>query len=332
MSNPSPLLTIAIPTYNRAADLTTALAHIAGQLGPVADAVEVLVSDNCSTDGTEGVVRKYIEQGFRINYYKNRENIGPDNNFLQCFNAASGKYVWILGDDDIVLDGALARILPVLASGEYGLLYLNSYGFAADPAAERPGPGPEGYEVYDTPPPFLARAGYFLTFISTSVVNKELAARNMDVESFRSTNLIQLAWTFNAVFNARSNAFLKSYAVAAKTGASGGYKLCQVFGRNFQRAFDIYIAKGVPVEYFEIIKKKMLANFFPANIIRARRNMFKGRSEDYFGTLYPLFRRYPSFWIFTVPAIFLPSGLAFMLYSAALKLRRLKAARGGRAA
>ena len=63
MSNNTPLLTIAIPTYNRAGDLGTALGHIAGQLGPLADRVEVLVSDNCSTDATAEVVAARVAGG-----------------------------------------------------------------------------------------------------------------------------------------------------------------------------------------------------------------------------------------------------------------------------
>ena len=68
MSARTPLLTIAIPTYNRAADLAAALEHLAGQPGISGGEVELLVSDNCSTDATGEVVKKFIERGLRIGY------------------------------------------------------------------------------------------------------------------------------------------------------------------------------------------------------------------------------------------------------------------------
>lgn len=322
MSDHSPLLTIAIPTYNRASDLDTALAHIAGQIGPVADQVEVLVSDNCSTDATAKVVEARIAGGMRITYLRNQVNIGPDNNFVQCYTEAKGKYVWLLGDDDIILDGAIARILYILKSGEYGALNLNSYGFRKSLEAERPNASAGGYEVFSDTVAFMARANYFLTFISGNIVNKRLIGADLDVEAMRSTNLIQLAWTFEAIFKGKPNVYVKDYCVAAKADASGGYQLCRVFGKNFSDACAIYVRKGVPPENFEVVKKKLLLKFFPANIIRARKNILATKPENYFEALYPLYKGYLYFWLFTVPAILLPLGPAFAVFKAADWLRR----------
>jgi len=322
VNNHSTLLTIAVPTYNRADCLDDCLAHIVEQTETHTGLVELLISDNCSTDSTEAIVKNWVSRGLKINYIRNRENIGPDDNFLQCFNKASGKYVWILGDDDLVLDDALDAILKILKEDDYGLLFLNSYGFIEDHNAEKPAGSASGHEVYDELSGFLGRVGYSLTFISSSIVNRELGAREMCLDGFRSTNLIQLAWVFSALFNSRRNAFLKSYAVAARACASGGYKLCEVFGQNFQRVFDIYIRRGVPAEYFEIIKRKMLMKFFPANIIRARNNILATKQEDYFKALYPIYGGYICFWLFTVPAIILPARLALLVLKAAEAVRK----------
>ena len=322
MNSHSHLLTIAIPTYNRAAYLDVCLAHIAAQPEINGGLVELLVSDNCSTDSTESIVEKWISNGLKINYIRNIENIGPDDNFLQCFNRASGKYVWILGDDDLVLDGTLGPILEILKEDDYGLLSLNSYGFIDDYATEKPAGAASGWKSYDELSMFISRVGYSLTFISSNIVNRALAAKNMHVEEFRNTNLVQLAWIFNALFNSSRNAYLKSYAVAARACASGGYRLCEVFGSNFQKVFDIYIHQGVPAEYFEIIKRRLLMKFFPANIVRARNNILATKEEDYFKALYLIYGGYINFWLFTVPAIILPPRLALMILKAAEALRK----------
>lgn len=322
MSNNTPLLTIAIPTYNRAGDLDTALGHIAGQLGPLADRVEVLVSDNCSTDATAEVVAARVAGGLRVTYLRNQVNIGPDNNFLQCYKEAKGDYFWLLGDDDIILDGAVARILDILKGGEYGALYVNSYGFRRSMADERPAAGAGGHEVYADTVAFMSRAGYFLTFISGNIVNKRLIGTELAFEAMRSTNLIQLAWTFEAIFKGKPNVYVKDYCVAAKADSSGGYQLCRVFGKNFSDACEIYVRRGVPPANFEVVKKKLLLKFFPANIIRARKNILATKPENYFAALYPLYKGYLYFWLFTVPAIIMPLAPAFAVFRAADWLRK----------
>jgi glycosyltransferase involved in cell wall biosynthesis len=315
-----PLLTIAIPTYNRAADLQACLARLAGQPGVGSD-VELLVSDNCSTDNTPAVVKAWQNKGVSITYLRNVQNIGPDNNFVQCYAAAKGKYFWLLGDDDMVLDGAVERVTSLLRSGEFGAVYLNSYGFRKDLEGERPAGGAGGSTVYAEPAGFLRRAGYYLTFISGNVVNKSLLGQNLDFEPFRSTNLIQLCWTFGGVFAGKPNAVVEDFCLAAKADASGGYQLCKVFGKNFLDACDIFIRRGVNPANFEIIKRQLLLRFFPANIVRARKNILATKPEDYFGALYPLYRGYPYFWLFTVPAIVMPLAPAFALFRAATWLR-----------
>jgi glycosyltransferase involved in cell wall biosynthesis len=93
-----PLVTIAISTYNRANGyLKDALQSAVGQT--YAD-LEILVSDNCSTDDTEAVVRAVGDP--RIRYIKQAVNIGANNNFNFCVHQARGAYFLLLHDDDLI--------------------------------------------------------------------------------------------------------------------------------------------------------------------------------------------------------------------------------------
>lgn len=93
-----PLVTIAIPTYNRADSyLKQALESAVQQKYPN---IEIIVSDNCSTDGTEAVVRSFNDS--RIRYCKQKENIGAYKNFNFCVKESKGDYFVILGDDDLI--------------------------------------------------------------------------------------------------------------------------------------------------------------------------------------------------------------------------------------
>jgi glycosyltransferase involved in cell wall biosynthesis len=93
-----PLVTIAIPTYNRAAfSLAQALRCALAQTYPE---LEILVSDNCSTDDTEHLVRSFDDR--RIRYVRQAENIGANNNFNYCINEARGVYFLLFHDDDMI--------------------------------------------------------------------------------------------------------------------------------------------------------------------------------------------------------------------------------------
>ncbi len=105
-----PLVTIAIPTYNRADGfLREALASAAGQSYRN---IEIIVSDNCSIDDTEGLVRSFHDP--RIRYFRQDRNIGANNNFNFCLSQATGEFFLLLQDDDCIdtdfLEACASRI------------------------------------------------------------------------------------------------------------------------------------------------------------------------------------------------------------------------------
>jgi len=93
-----PLVTIGISTYNRAEDfLTDALKSALSQKYPN---LEIIVSDNGSTDRTEELVRQLADS--RVHYFKQPRNIGANNNFNYCLEQANGDFFLLLHDDDII--------------------------------------------------------------------------------------------------------------------------------------------------------------------------------------------------------------------------------------
>ena len=113
------ILTIAIPTYNRAQYLNIQLDNLIKQVNSYSD-IEVLVSDNCSNDDTELIVKNY-NYSF-INYYKQIKNIGLDGNVLSCYENAKGKYIWYLSDDDVVFEDSVQRVYDFISKNEFSVL------------------------------------------------------------------------------------------------------------------------------------------------------------------------------------------------------------------
>lgn len=105
------LLTIAIPTYNGARTICDMLDLLLPQID---ERVEVIISDNCSTDSTSDIVKNYCQKYSFIKYIRNDINIGPDRNFLQCMQLANGKFTMLMSDDDIIVEGGVGRMLAFL--------------------------------------------------------------------------------------------------------------------------------------------------------------------------------------------------------------------------
>lgn len=122
------LLTIAIPTYNRAQLLDKQLAWLAQAIKGFESECAVIISDNCSTDNTQEVIKKWqpLFGNTQFNSNRNSENIGVMRNIAYCINAATSKYLWTIGDDDQIQDRTLAYVLKKLKEHpELSLLILN---------------------------------------------------------------------------------------------------------------------------------------------------------------------------------------------------------------
>lgn len=123
-------LSICIPTYNRARYLSDVIAQLLPQIsGLPDDEVELLVSNNASTDKTIDILSQIHAPNFR--YWTNPTNIGGDRNFLKCIEEARGEYVWLVGDDDSILPTAVKTILSAIKEHRPGLLISGRKGSTA---------------------------------------------------------------------------------------------------------------------------------------------------------------------------------------------------------
>ena len=93
-----PLVTIGIPTYNRADGYLKDA--IESALNQTYANLEIIISDNCSSDDTGLIVESFNDP--RIKYYRHNENIGANNNFNFCLKKASGIFFLLLHDDDLI--------------------------------------------------------------------------------------------------------------------------------------------------------------------------------------------------------------------------------------
>lgn len=109
------LLTIAIPTYQRPEFLAKALRGIGRQIEGRDDvAVHVYDdSDGAVNAGYIDTVRREFPRA-NIGYSLNAKNLGIDENIKQCLISTDSDYIWLLGEDDLLTEGAVARVLEAI--------------------------------------------------------------------------------------------------------------------------------------------------------------------------------------------------------------------------
>lgn len=99
---------VCIPTFNRAELLRHLIQSMETDIAQFGERIQIVVSDNASTDGTAAMCRELQERGINLKYIRQPKNIGPDRNFLAAVNGADGEYSLLMGDDDAIRPGLFA--------------------------------------------------------------------------------------------------------------------------------------------------------------------------------------------------------------------------------
>jgi len=166
-------LSICIPTYNRVRMLKECLDHLLPQVERN-DEVEVIVSDNASSDNTESLVKGYMEYHHNLKYFKNQRNLDLDGNIIACIQHASGDYISFFSDDDIALPGTFKCVLDSIDNYRPSIICLSHYGFEGDDyLTKRRVFYPEVDKLFENGLEFFLFAG--LGFISSLTLRTEYA-------------------------------------------------------------------------------------------------------------------------------------------------------------
>lgn len=133
-------LSICIPTFNRSRHLANCLNAIIQSASKADGDFQICVSDNASTDDTEGVVRS-VQGAIPIKYVRNKVNIGAARNYLNAVAMADGDFVWLVGDDDLLLPSAIDRVLRMIdENGDIDYFCVNAFHLTTDYVQSFPHP------------------------------------------------------------------------------------------------------------------------------------------------------------------------------------------------
>lgn len=269
------LLSICIPTWNRAQFLKLSLDSIKEQLKDIDDnKLEILVSDNCSTDSTSELIKSYINDGMSIRYNCNKENIGYDGNFLKCIQLATGKYILLLGDDDILLLGTIKYLISILEKDDWGLVHISSAHSKND------------VEIYTDSNECLENIGYWITFISANIFRSDIVPLVGNPERYYRSFFIQIPFYIKSALSCEKNIMVDRlmFDAGLDNSSNGGYNLYKVFIKSYLDIWYEFVeSKEIPMSVYKSIRKNMLMKFlinYNYSVLCKRENVEKVSEKD----------------------------------------------------
>lgn len=107
---PTPDITIAVMSYNNEKYLSQTVESVLEQTGV---SLELIVFDDCSSDGSIKILKRYTNDP-RFSFQINDKNLGITGNYNRCVNSGSGRYIVVLGSDDLMYPGHLLSLFSAM--------------------------------------------------------------------------------------------------------------------------------------------------------------------------------------------------------------------------
>ncbi len=315
-----PLLSIAIPTYNRPQKLRKCLLSIINQ---ISEEVEIVVTDNSDNNESYFVIKELIDKsGVNINYYHNEVNIGLDGNFYEGVKRSNGIYVHWLSDDDELMPNILSTLLCFIAKikDTKSFVFLNSIGFE-EKDNERLWKTPwlklNGKECFDDVENALNEIGSDMTFVSSYCFHRESWINVSAPSKHFGTNLY-LTYTLMAFLGKyRSMFFIRTPIIAHRHDYTGNFHLLRPFTIELQKALVNYSSEcGLDKKKLIKVYNNILSKLVFELIVGIKCNYFipKGKINYMSDVVFPCWRR-KAFWFKLFPAILLPqTGYTILRY------------------
>lgn len=159
MSHDQPLVSIGLPVYNGEKYLREALDALTAQ---DYENLELIISDNASTDRTGEICREYASRDARIRYFRNETNEGPYRNFCRVLELSSGPYFMWAAHDDVWHHAYVRRCAEVLDKSAEAVVSFSAFRLIDEEGQEL-----ERFHISANAPSRPARVRQYLSSIET---------------------------------------------------------------------------------------------------------------------------------------------------------------------
>ena len=330
MNDIQPLLSICIPTYNRAEYLKQTLNSIVKSEG-FCDDVEVVVSDNCSTDNTEEVCKEFIQKYSNIKYFKQSQpTYIADQNFIDVLSLATGKYLKLSNDTMFYRKSSLKKFLDIIKNFlnlQNPIFFYQNYRSAKN-------------NIYNSSSldDIINKNSYFITWIGNFGCWKKDFDNLKQKDKYISLGLMQVDWTFRIVSNYKNYIMcFFDFSDSAILYSKKGLNIFEIFSFNYFIILKEYLNKNLlKIETFEIEKKRVLFRFLIPTYVMVIYQNFSFDTSKMFEYLIDYKKNWYFYFAFcSLPIYFIVYGLIFLIKSATANnyklyhsLRKIKARLG----
>lgn len=256
------LLSICIPTYNRAEYLNQTIQSIVNSDG-FSDEVEIIISDNCSTDNTEKTVKLWIDKYKNIKYFKQPKPTSiADQNFIDALSLGTGEYLKLNNDTVLFNKETIKHILDVIYTNlttKEPLFFYNNYLGNKNITLDLSGP-----DI------FLQKSTYFVTWIAHFGCWKIHFDNLSDKNKLINAKLMQVDWTFRIVnkHNKTIISFYNFYDSVILKNKNIGYNIFEVFSYNYLNILKFFVEKKeISKKTYQLEKKRLLFRFLIPNLV-----------------------------------------------------------------
>ncbi|QES89199.1 glycosyltransferase family 2 protein [Rhizosphaericola mali] len=251
------LLSICIPTYNRAITVIETVTKIVEDEGFDQD-VELIISDNCSTDNTQDLLKPIVDQYPNVSYYRNSENV-RDRNFQIALSYGNGHYLKLQNDYNSFTEGSLNRIKNDIRENLNTGIPIFFTGNTIRISKKREKINCNSLNEY------IQNTSGCVTFISNFGAFSIDFNKLKDLDKYFSLMLQQDDWSYQIVSNSQK-CVVYNYPIyhnnAHTTGVRRGYNWFEVHMDNYYEIMLPYLYRGqISARTFSIDKRNLLLHF-----------------------------------------------------------------------
>lgn len=318
------LLSLCIPTYNRAPYLRQLLESITQSIPPGCQDLEIVISDNASTDDTASVILEY-QQRLPIHVSRTEATIHAEDNFRRVTKMASGRYLWLFGDDDLLLPRTFTELLPALSSKTADYFVLNFDMMSADGrhCVQRAVMGTKNNRSIVNKDELLGNYGMLLGLISSVIFRRELF-QGVTREDFEKYSAPGFSFFYVVMLIASSSASgyclsqpLFHYRVNNSGHGGGATGWSNFYGPHLRQMSVGLEELGYNQKALARFHRMIVIHYFARKILG---DCIHGQpTEPYFKTLTSHYRDVPSAWFLQIFRVIPP--VAFRAARAVWRLR-----------
>jgi abequosyltransferase len=257
------LLSLCIPTYNRAKFLEESLQAIIRSIpAEFEDKIEIVVSNNASIDDTEVLLGRFQEQYANLDWVivQQKPNIGPSN-VTKVIEYASGEFIWIIADDDIVTPTSIPLILQKIQEfDKAGSFLINYAGFEKSQSEATIGNlFPIQKNTYLTVDEIFTKIDtQHITFLSLLIFRKKILDES-NFLPYLETQITQ-SFIFLECMCKLPTVAIGDILLSVRAGNSGSYNFFKVFITNYS-LFLNYLKPRIDKHIFEKFKSRYIYRF-----------------------------------------------------------------------